>query len=811
MMNRQKIKELPLLTLSINDVEKIREEKIPEGYCVRTFKPGDEAAWERIMFDTYGRKFDFASELKADYAYRPERVIFICHENIPVASVCAWYRPEFGRDAGVIYMPGVSSSRRGKSLELYLALAAVRSIRNEGKKRAIIQVDDFRLEEIELYLEAGFMPLLIHESQRLRWEKVLENIGREDLRDRIPDLNTLEIFAPDFGRVDKDTIERTEYRHKWYPFRQHRCAGGSIDALADESFYKPSLLGEAGTLSREVVAGSTGILRLWFTAGPAGIPEGASVMFCMRGQEPLGCSFQTDSPNEPYYVSISGPNTCSLRPYSNEAYMKIGFIVENGSLSDGDTVQITAGYPDGFTWTPIAGRYELKVVINYGNAEPERRLPEPVIINVLPCEPDKLEVTMPCTRKNGEDVSVHITARDKFDNRVPLSGKVEVKYAGKIIQTNMLDGLADCVVKPGNSELFTVSASHSDIEKKYESNPNIVTADGLNLYIGDLHCHDFFSEAQGYTDSIYRWAIEDKNLDFVSLSVQTHGWIDNEKWTVIKYMNERFLNEGKFVTLLANEWQHTGYGDKIIHFLGGDHPFLCVDDERYNSAPKLYEALRSCDAVVIGHHTAYPPGAWCPANDFDYVETDVERLVEIWSMHGSSEGFELDDRPLFKYDANYTAMAALRRGLKLGFVAGSDTHCGRPGGSAKEPLGYWGGLAAVWAESLTRRSIFEALKARRTYALTGARIILKMTVNGELMGGELPPSDNAEIKIDVWAPSKIKKVQVIKNTNLLVEFDCSDRKFHKTVSDRTGGAAYYHCRVIQEDGHLAVCSPVWIG
>jgi hypothetical protein len=31
------------------------------------------------------------------------------------------------------------------------------------------------------------------------------------------------------------------------------------------------------------------------------------------------------------------------------------------------------------------------------------------------------------------------------------------------------------------------------------------------------------------------------------------------------------------------------------------------------------------------------------------------------------------------------------------------------------------------------------------------------------------------------------------------------------MTDSTGGPAFYHCRVTQEDGELAVCSPVWIG
>jgi hypothetical protein len=300
-------------------------------------------------------------------------------------------------------------------------------------------------------------------------------------------------------------------------------------------------------------------------------------------------------------------------------------------------------------------------------------------------------------------------------------------------------------------------------------------------------------------------------LDFVSVVPQAHGWLDNETWTVVKYMNERYLNDGEFVPFLGFEWQHSGYGDKVIHYLGGDQPYLPVDDCRYDSPAKLYECLRSADALVIGHHPGYPIGQWVPGTDFGSVETDVERLVELWSMHGSSEGYDPSDRPLVGADADGGVMAALRKGARVGFVAGSDTHSGRPGGSAKEPRPYWGGLVAVWAERLTRRDLFGALCARHTYALTQARIVLRMTVNGELMGSEIPACDRADIRIDAWAPGAIQQVEVLKNTRLLRSFAPDGDECHIQLEDRTGGPAFYHCRVTQMDGQLAVCSPVWAG
>ncbi|MHC4872733.1 MAG: DUF3604 domain-containing protein [Planctomycetota bacterium] len=276
-------------------------------------------------------------------------------------------------------------------------------------------------------------------------------------------------------------------------------------------------------------------------------------------------------------------------------------------------------------------------------------------------------------------------------------------------------------------------------------------------------------------------------------------------------MNERFLNEGEFITLLGFEWQHTGFGDKVIHYLGGDQPYLPATDERGNTASRLYKTLRESDAFIIGHHPCYPEGSWCSSTDFDAVETDVERLVEIWSMHGSSEGYDKNDRPLVKYTEDRQAYAALKRGVRLGFTGGSDTHSGRPGGSAKEPRPYWGGCTGIWAENLTRQDIFKALYARRTYALTKERIVLKFKINDNWMGSEIDFTPDINIEIEAYAPGNISKVEIMKDCEIFKSIDCSSDTVTISESDKIAKPAFYHCRVTMADGNLAVCSPVWVG
>ncbi|MHC4872734.1 MAG: hypothetical protein ACYTFY_12905 [Planctomycetota bacterium] len=128
----------------------------------------------------------------------------------------------------------------------------------------------------------------------------------------------------------------------------------------------------------------------------------------MRGQAPLG----------------KIPELQAAHPDSCEIEIKgYGFYVRKGFLAEGDTVTLTA---DEFDWTPLSGRKEFKVTIKDEDNTPERRLPQPIVIEILPDKISRLECTLPCTFKNENEITAQVTARDKYDNRVPCSEEVIV-------------------------------------------------------------------------------------------------------------------------------------------------------------------------------------------------------------------------------------------------------------------------------------------------------------------------------------------------------------------------------------------------
>lgn len=787
---------------------------VPPGFTCRHFRPGDAEAWTRIYASAFGIEAPDAFDriMRTDGPFRPERVWFVCApDGRPVATASAWRSTRYGPGVGYLHYVGVLATERGRGLGLTATLAALHQMAREGCSRSVLQTDDHRLPAIRQYLRLGYAPLIVDEGQRDRWRAVFEGLGQPELASSFARELAAAPLVPGAEPADKDHAGRYAVRYRWRPNRPHKggTGGGDMDFMADESLYKPSRLGSATVQPDSVTAGErVEALTLTYTAGEDGVAEGSQIVFEVKGQSPLGFAFFVSADPQPGKLRIRGPAGVELEPYNEFGN---GVVLKHGALAAGETVRLELVPGADIRWKPVAGVRQIKVALYAAPGEPGRRLPAPLRLAIEPAAADHVEVLGPASLGAGEPADIRVTVRDRFDNRIPLEGTADIELGDSRASAPLVRGLAGVRIPAAGPVPVQPRASVRGLPLPCRGNVAAPPVDGLRLFVGDLHCHDFLSQAEGWPDAVYRHAIDDKRLDFLVVSPQSHGWHDNETWTVVKYMNERFLDEGRFVTLLGYEWQHTGYGDKVVVHLGGDQPYLPVDDSRSGSAARIYEALRASDAIAICHHSAYPPGSWCSHTRFDAVEDDVERLVELWSMHGSSEGYDPADRPLRTSDPAGTAYAALRRGLRLGFVGGSDSHSGRPGGSAQEPLAYWGGLTALWAPELTRRAVFEALRARRTYALTESRVVLAMQVNGAWMGSELPATDAADISIRVWTPAPIRRVELMKNLAVLKTFgpfgtDCAIEE-----RDRTGGPAAYHCRVTLEDGNLAVCSPVWVG
>ena len=291
---------------------------------------------------------------------------------------------------------------------------------------------------------------------------------------------------------------------------------------------------------------------------------------------------------------------------------------------------------------------------------------------------------------------------------------------------------------------------------------------------GDIHNHN----AHGYgVGSIERSLdIARTHLDFFAFTGHSswhdmpameggreRHWIDGFKrlkdtWPRVQQVIADGNRDGEFCAFLGFEWHSSEWGDQCVVFPEDHRPIFYASDPS-----RLRRFCREERALMIPHHLAYPKGRR-GVNWECFHEDECTPVVEIFSEHGNSE----DDRGPYGFythsmggrETANTARAALDAGRRFGFVASSDDHAGFPGG-------YGEGLMAALVEDLTRPAILDAIRARRTYALTGDRIEVDFTVDGQPMGADLEAGRQVEVAFDVRGRDELDVVEVVQDGRIV--------------------------------------------
>lgn len=290
------------------------------------------------------------------------------------------------------------------------------------------------------------------------------------------------------------------------------------------------------------------------------------------------------------------------------------------------------------------------------------------------------------------------------------------------------------------------------------------------IYWGDIHNHNEIGYGKG--SLIRSFDLAENALDFYAFT--PHGWWpdipeDDEpvrrhhqqgfdkvsaNWDRIKQLVQERYREDQFVTFLAWEWHSLEWGDYCLYYPN-------VEQELYkpDNLADLKIHVTSQNAIMIPHHPGYKLG-WRGLN-WDCLDEFLSPVVEIFSEHGNSleakSHIGMYNHSMGGIELSQSGLEQLKKGHKFGLVASSDDHYGYPGG-----YGY--GLTAVYADNLSRESIFDALKRRHTYAVTGDRIKLNFTVNDAIPGESIDASDEVKLDFFVQARDRIKSVEIYKNS-----------------------------------------------
>ncbi|MCB9617135.1 MAG: CehA/McbA family metallohydrolase [Sandaracinus sp.] len=326
-------------------------------------------------------------------------------------------------------------------------------------------------------------------------------------------------------------------------------------------------------------------------------------------------------------------------------------------------------------------------------------------------------------------------------------------------------------------------------------------AHGLHTYFGDLQQHSAHSDGVGSADEAHWRARHRYGDDFVALT-DHEAFLGKRtgpgEWEYLQQVVDRHHVPGRFVALYAYEWtakMHPGPGHKCVYLPKRGMPLVSRDD--VPEGRDMTAAVRAMGALCAPHHVGW---TGCDEGGHDEV---AQPFWEIVSCHGC---YETAGSPLGMRGEHEDQLAdvMLRRGHRFGFVGGSDAH----GllwhhGEARKRDPFRTGLTAVQATTLDRDAVLDALRARRCYATSGAKILLDARADGAPMGSEVS-SRRMNVRVHAVGTSSIVSVELVGDAGVLarVEPNADEVTFERAVE-----GDFVYVRVTQRDGEMAWSSP----
>ena len=379
---------------------------------------------------------------------------------------------------------------------------------------------------------------------------------------------------------------------------------------------------------------------------------------------------------------------------------------------------------------------------------------------------------------------------------------------------------------PDEQTIGTLSG-HPRIDRKTK----IIDGEKYTLVYGNLHEHSNSSNCwpagtDGSLHDDYRFGMFSEGYDFFGMT--DHAASTSEIHWRKNLRLADFYNESEaFVAMPAIEWtlqsdpefdgiQH-GAGHYNIIFASTEDAMKYIRNryEIYSPrtpettiAPGLWQMLRENEiqCVTIPHHTAdkVHPLDW-NVTDPKYVTT-----VEIFQCRGNNEypgcprERNLSRHTPTQYKHAYIDYALRAKKYKMGFIASGDHNS----------MGI--GVAGLWVKELNRKGILEALQNRRTFATTGDKMFVDLSLNGVPMGSVSKSNKIPELIVYVVGQYPLEKVEILRNSKVIQTFDMEEDifKFQEGFRDENFSdeieILYYYVRAIQRNEAIAWSSPIWV-
>jgi hypothetical protein len=386
---------------------------------------------------------------------------------------------------------------------------------------------------------------------------------------------------------------------------------------------------------------------------------------------------------------------------------------------------------------------------------------------------------------------------------------------------------------------YTIQLLNTKTKEVFRSGPILCLADNhKHLFWGISHGESERIDSTENIESCLRHFRDDRAANFfISSPFEAAEETPSDVWKLISQNITEFDEADRFSTFLGFQWVGNKSEEGIRHFiyLKDQKQLIHKKDVKYSSLKKIYKSFAPKEILSIPCFTMGKGFDY----DFKNYDPDFERVVEIYNSWGSSEctskeGNELPIYSKSKQGVNEHAEGSIQKALqnncRFGFVAGGLDDRGIYAGFYEgEQEQYSPGLTAIIAAEHTRASLADALYNRSCYATTGEKIILGVSIAGATMGSELNTGTKHGLRVNrhisghVAGTANLKTVEIIRNGKVIKTFEPNDyslsftyddlsplEKVVITPKDKKAPFVYYYIRVVQEDGHTAWSSPIWI-
>jgi hypothetical protein len=509
------------------------------------------------------------------------------------------------------------------------------------------------------------------------------------------------------------------------------------------SDYRPDLMGSA-TLepSGSFEAGSMQSFTLLYTAGRFGIDDTGSIKIGFRFATDFGPVQFTD-PKGQGYTTVEASNGATLeakwefkrniRPWSRSLY--IGVVRD--FLAPGDTITVRfgdrrLGSPGIRLQTYCESEFQFRVFADPIATYDYVALPESPRIRIAPGPGVRWRAVLPTLVRVGEPFRLAIKAEDRWGNPSTLvDATLRLECEGARIAglpgslrfekgrfAAVVNGL--CLAEPGDAVVRVLDDKGMELCR---SNPLRAADASVRLlhFWGDTHGQSEETLGTNPAREYFEFGRDKAFLDVMGHQGNDFQ-ITGAFWRELNALCKEFDRPGHFVCIPGYEWSaNTAVGgDRNVHFRHegetihrsshaqiADAVDIVDETSDAHTAQELFAKLEGKDCVVAAH----VGGRYA---DIGYAHHPMETAVEVHSAWGTFEWILHD---------------AFERDYRVGIVANSDGHKGRPGACypGASFFGSHGGLTCFLAERLDRDAIFECMRRRRHYATTGNRAWLSVT------------------------------------------------------------------------------------